>query len=315
MAAEIYCPVCKSESEVLYALDEKFLKTSLEKHFHTAIVENLDIIQYEIARCPYCTLSFAYPQQEGSKAFYSWITRQKDYYPNDRWEYHQLSDILKRNTASAAVLDVGCGSGEFLERLKALGNVEGVGVDPTYASVQECKARSVNAYCMDLNQFLTEQSDYRRYFDYVVSFHCLEHIGDPVAFLSLIVQALKQSGSIFMSTPYSPMSMEIDWFDPLNHPPHHMGRWNEKAYRELGKQLNLSVEFHMPEAAPLVKRTVRSFLFSSIGMHSMNPKRSTIALILRKFPSFLKHLVKQSRREKINKRTAADVVLVEFKMK
>ena len=315
MKEMISCPVCKSESKIIYDLPRDYLKDNLERYFNVTINEDLNLIAYEMAACSNCTLTFAHPLVEGSGAFYSWITRQEAYYPTDRWEYHKVYDILNNNkSGSLSLVDVGCGSGEFLELLKPLKNVKAIGVDPTQTSIDKCRNKGVDGYCLTLEDFLKTYERYKNSFDYIVSFHCLEHIGAPLDFLDSMLQALKPGGSILISTPYSPMSFETDWFDPLNHPPHHMGRWNTSAYRKLGEKLNLDVTFHMPKSRSLLQRTITAFFYSKMDFRKYSHIRF-LKLFLRFPGSFYKHMVIQRGRAKVNGETAADVVLVEFKAK
>jgi 2-polyprenyl-3-methyl-5-hydroxy-6-metoxy-1,4-benzoquinol methylase len=52
-----------------------------------------------------------------------------------------------------------------------------------------------------------------------------EHIAKPKEFVQEILSILHPLGNIYLSTPYSPMDFELEWYDVLNNPPHHMGRW------------------------------------------------------------------------------------------
>jgi SAM-dependent methyltransferase len=310
---ETPCPVCNASSRTLYTLRQQDIKKHLETYFETSISEDIDLIPYTMMECTNCNYTFSFPFIEGSGRFYSWITKQKDYYPKDRWEYHKVYEILQQNPSSdISVLDVGCGSGEFLSLLKGLPNISTVGVDTTPTSVQECHARNLEAYCMDIDRFLSENPKYRNHFHYAVTFHCLEHIADPRGFIKGILQTLKPGGSIFVSTPYSPMSFEVDWFDPLNHPPHHMGRWNARAYRELAKQLNMEAKFFMPAGFSAMKRAAISFVYARKGLIRQLSKLDFMLQAVRHPASLVSHVRQQLRRDKINGQTAAEVVLVQL---
>ena len=83
-------------------------------------------------------------------------------------------------------------------------------------------------------------------FPVVTSFHCLEHVSQPVEFVRELLRATARGGSLFLSTPYSPMSFETEWFDVMNHPPHHMTRWNLAAYRKLAEILGVKMRHFCP---------------------------------------------------------------------
>lgn len=309
----INCPICNANANVLYKLNKQSILGKLAAYFDVAIGQDLDIVDYEMAACSNCSFTFANPLLEGSGNFYSWITKQKDYYPVDRWEYHKVIELVKSKNKNTALLDVGCGSGEFLQRLNSQVKIKSAGVDTTQTSIDECTKRGVLGYCMDLDAFLSKYPENKNSFDYVVSFHCLEHIGNPLAFVKSMLLATKDNGSLLISTPYSPMSFEVDWFDPLNHPPHHMGRWNERSYRELAKQLNLGITFHMPAPYSVFSRAKVALLFSKLGFKRRYSRFEILKCMASNPVAFYQHIQKQRERDRVNGKVAAEVVLVELK--
>lgn len=165
---------------------------------------------------------------------------------------------------------------------------------------------------MTLEEFAARGEGPADGFDAVVTFHCLEHVQDPKGLIAGMSRLLSPQGRIFVSTPYSPMSFEGPWFDPLNHPPHHLSRWNQTAYKELGRQTGLRPMFRMPLAEGSRRRVVQSFGFALRGRTSFNRRRDWIAAALR-WPTVLATVVgRQLSRERVNGVQAADVVLVEF---
>ena len=111
------------------------------------------------------------------------------------------------------------------------------------------------------------------------------------------------------------MSFETDWFDVMNHPPHHLGRWNLSSYQSVAASLGLDLRFYMPEASSILSRTVQVFRLVHLGAHRRICKRRLIGLILRRLPSFLKLWRRQAGRQAIQGATAADVILVELRRK
>ena len=98
------------------------------------------------------------------------------------------------------VIDLGCGNGEFLSIICALGNNRGVGFDPSFIPGRA-----------DLNagQGISIVRDYysERYADYAADFvicrHVLEHISQPQRFLKGVRAALtgKREAAIFFELP------------------------------------------------------------------------------------------------------------------
>lgn len=115
-----------------------------------------------------------------------------------------LSGHIKRIVAHAAVKDgtiveVGCGTGWFLERLvAATQSSRGVGFDPAYRGPEKSadgRIRYVRRYF--------EPDDAAVDADAVVCRHVIEHVADPVALLTTVRAALAQSRNpcVFFETP------------------------------------------------------------------------------------------------------------------
>lgn len=96
----------------------------------------------------------------------------------------------------ARVLDVGCGSGVLLARMKALGwDAEGVEIDPE--AVKVGRARGVKV----AQGTLMDQHYEADAFDAVHSAHVIEHVPDPVALLRECRRILKPGGRLVFLTP------------------------------------------------------------------------------------------------------------------
>ena len=310
------CPICNSRGIFLYNLKADYIINRLEDYFGENITVNLHVIVYTMCRCPNCTLEYADPSIS-SNNFYEWITQHNKYYPENRWEWVDV--VNKINDGSLGnrkrLLEVGCGAGDFLKKIKNVSQIEAVGLDTTNSSVEKCVRKGIVAHCKTLDSYIIEANSRNEYYDIIVAFHCLEHIAEPKHFVASMLPLLKQGGRIFLSTPYSPMSFENAWYDPLNHPPHHFTRWNETAYKELANQLHLNVEFSMPKAPNAVRRSYSSLNLMWNGPAKLLP---TSKLILKSFfnpKCFAKEIMRQWKREKVNGRSAADVVLVEMTRK
>jgi SAM-dependent methyltransferase len=249
----------------------------------------------------------------GSHKFYEWITAHADYYPSKRWEWGVAIDIIESAAYQRpiTVLEVGCGSGEFLHTLHKRRNIKVVGLDFTESSVAICREKGIEAYCETIDSFIANAEYGSSRFDYVVAFHTLEHVDNPRLLVSSMACLLNGSGRILASTPYSPMSFETSWFDPLNHPPHHLTRWNVKAYNELSSQLGLKVEFHMPVASNVARRVLYTLSLLWNGRKAVSKSHVLKQLVAHPLVA-LNEIAKQFRRKKYIGRILSDVVLVEL---
>jgi SAM-dependent methyltransferase len=238
------------------------------------------------------------------------------YYPNDRWEWDIVIDQVKSNKARfPTVLEVGCGSGEFLSLLVSLTDADCIGLDTAKSSVELCVQKNLKVYCETIESFKSHSSFPEKKFDFVLAFHCLEHVSNPKDLVISMLSVLNQNGSILLSTPYSPISYEVLRPELLNDPPHHLTRWNFKSYNELARQLDLDIEYFMPQGKGRISRTLLSIINSSKGLDSqkltLSSKFSMILSFILKNPlKTYKIWSVQSRRDVVNGKTAADCVLV-----
>ncbi len=308
------CPICSHEGIHIRSFSQKNIMSELEDYFAEKPPDKIEIIDYEIQQCKNCSLEYAFPLEAGSQSFYQWVTTRAGYYPETRWEWFAvIEQINKRERQnSISVLDVGCGGGNFLEIAKKLSNTRIVGLDTTPDSIEQCQARGFEVYCETIESFYNKFPS--ESFNYVLSFHCLEHISQPKQFIASMLSVLKPMGSIFISTPYSPMSVESDWFDILNHPPHHLLRLSKKSYEELARQLGCEIKFYMPPANSVMARTINNFSLSKFGKNQTVSKLRLLQELIKNPTLFLKIFFEQLRRHRVNGSIAADIVLVELKL-
>ena len=104
---------------------------------------------------------------------------------------------IPRWVPDGRALDLGCGAGTFLHRLKQLGwEVTGVDVSPTAVGV----ARSAYGLTVHLGQLEEAPLD-ESSFDFIHMSHVIEHVRDPIATLEAAARLLKPSGWLYIETP------------------------------------------------------------------------------------------------------------------
>lgn len=112
------------------------------------------------------------------------------------WPLRQQLDYFMRHLPKrqGRILDIGCGSGGFLQRaMKAGWHVVGVEPDPAAASVARKYA--------DGRVYGSIEEVEERDFDVVTLAHVIEHVYDPSAMFSHCSRVLKPGGKIWLATP------------------------------------------------------------------------------------------------------------------
>jgi SAM-dependent methyltransferase len=94
------------------------------------------------------------------------------------------------------ILDVGCGSGENLAALAALGHYELSGIDVSHEGIELARKRVPNAHLLEVVD--VEQRALGERFDLVMSIQVVEHIVDDVAALRNV--AAMAARYVFIST-------------------------------------------------------------------------------------------------------------------
>lgn len=113
-----------------------------------------------------------------------------------------------------AILDVGCGSGSHLERMRRWGFQKLYGVDPYTTNERDEPGLQIRR--MELAQVTGS-------FALIMLHHVLEHVADPAATLTLVRERLQAGGRALVRLPVagSPLHREYgaDWFN-LDAPRH-----------------------------------------------------------------------------------------------
>src|ERR1017187_6492880 len=118
-----------------------------------------------------------------------------------RRRLQNVSEVILKHFQDSSLIEVGCGKGYFLEHLQAMG-FKITGLDPAY----EGSNPSV------IKRYFSPESGLRA--DGIVLRHVLEHLQDPVGFLSRVRDANGGGGKIYIEVPcFDWICDHRAWFD------------------------------------------------------------------------------------------------------
>lgn len=159
-----------------------------------------------------------------------------DWYRKEGYDYQFAYD---RIPAGVKLLDIGCGTGEFLKKIKEK-TTDVTGLELNNHGFRECEKAGLTVY----QQTIQEHSEGREeFYDVVCFFQVLEHIYDVKSFLQAAVKVLKKGGYLFIGVPNNePYLRRFDKYNTYNLPPHHMGLWNKKSLSSLQSLFNLGMQ-------------------------------------------------------------------------
>ena len=278
---------------------ECYMCGSQGKYLYRGLKDSISVIQGEwnLRECanPECGLVWMDPkplEEDISKAYhFDYYTHYKNRRMRQysilikllRWTLRQIYSALKRITLihpelkrlnimyldkqrPGRLLEVGCGSGEKLAQLRAIGwEVEGQEIDPKAAANASSKGLTVHLGNL---QNLSFSSDL---FDAVIMNHVIEHIHDPVALLAECYRILKPKGILIAVTP----NIEswghrhfVSCWRGLE-PPRHLHLFNQKNLRKVAEKAGFTKCELWTTAAKAKVISAGSFDIKKSGRHRM----------------------------------------------
>lgn len=116
--------------------------------------------------------------------------------PSERRQHLDYDLIVDLVEPGSSVLDLGCGNGELLHRLRVAKAVHGLGVDIEEEMIVRCLARGITVFQGNLNEGLRDHASGS--YDYVVLNQTLQVIERPV---ELLAEMLRVGRQVIVSFP------------------------------------------------------------------------------------------------------------------
>jgi SAM-dependent methyltransferase len=217
---------------------------------------NIDVSRYfeglnqiSIYRCDDTGFRFYYPETIfGDAAFYAALQKRELYYSDWNWEHAQA---VKNILPGSKVLEVGCGTGSFIETLNKKG-FSCTGLELNNDAVAVCRQKGLNV----LNELIEEHSQkHPAQYDVVCAFQVLEHVYDIHSFITACLACLKPGGKLIFAFPNNnPWYYIYDKYHAMNMPPHHSGLWSKQSFEKLSAYF--PVENIRVKAEPLYNRNL-----------------------------------------------------------
>jgi hypothetical protein len=228
---------------------------------------------FSLARCLDCGLMTLHPPPSDAVLKAAYPARYEPHTPRDSGGEGRIPSFWKMVAPGPGtrVLDVGCGGGRYVGRLKREGcEVWGIEPDPRAAEAARSLGITVHNGTVEDAPFPTAG------FDVVSLIHVIEHVREPAPMLRRAAGFLKPGGRMLLLTPNA-ASLPFQFFRGSWFPletPRHLHLFTPEALLETCRRAGLRVVRWVPEPHPNYVRhsleywgrpRVLSFALSRIG--------------------------------------------------
>ena len=136
--------------------------------------------------------------------------RSGSYQTEEDWRYQALDEeIIKLISPESQILDVGCGTGRIMEKLRDQRKCSCVGIDISEVAISGIRAKGFGGFKCKLPELPCDLP--HQHFDVCTIMETLEHLSSPEEVLQNLSKVLRDGGSFIISVPDD--CMKPDEFD------------------------------------------------------------------------------------------------------
>ena len=201
------CPVCGCGIEKATLFQEENIDLKRISDFSFASRKTPEWMCHQLVRCHSCSLVYAPnpPSVDELAQAYHQAAYDSSEEANDAAQSYMkaISPALRRLSQKNTALEIGTGTGIFLEYLLDAGFNEVVGVEPSMAAIE---AAPKNRQAWIRHGIFREEDFASESFDLICCFMTLEHVQDPMA-LTHAAHRLLRKGGAFVSVTHDYQSV------------------------------------------------------------------------------------------------------------
>ena len=195
------CPVCHASADLATVFMDENIDPSQISSFSFASRKTPEWMCHQLVCCKQCSLVFAPkpPSVDELAHAYHEAAYDSSEEANDaaRSYMNAIAPALKQLPQKKAALEIGTGTGIFLEHLAQSGFEQVIGVEPSIAAIMAAP-KSRQAW---IKHGIFREEDFApESFDLICCFMTLEHVQDPMALTQSAYRLLRKGGSFISVT-------------------------------------------------------------------------------------------------------------------
>jgi SAM-dependent methyltransferase len=201
MAVERSCPVCGTSSQDAPVFLAESIDPSRMSDYSFSSRKVPEFMSHRLVRCPACDLVYVPtpPAQDALAVAYHEAAYDSAKEAEDAARSYTVAiePILRKLPHRRAALEIGTGTGVFLEQLTQAGFEQVVGVEPSVAAI---RAAPPNRRAWIREGIFVEEDFEPESFDLVCCFMTMEHVVEPGQFAASALRLLRPGGAFVIVT-------------------------------------------------------------------------------------------------------------------